>query len=81
MIGFDTDEQRREAMSLASELPAIKARLGQAGLLRTMQQMELAVQEIGFEIAEKAAVTDQGEKAARDLSAAHETYLKRRRTA
>jgi len=45
-------ELREERRKLCIEVPALKVRLGQAGLWRTMQVMEEVVKEIGWEVAE-----------------------------
>lgn len=45
--------EESKARQLAVDLAKIKARAGKIGLFRTMQALEYAVKEVGWEIVEK----------------------------
>jgi transposase len=49
-----TLKQTNLAQQLCVELPALRNRLGEAGLWETYHAMDAAVKKIGYELAEKA---------------------------
>lgn len=73
-----TRNVRNEAMTMLSELSRIKHRLGQMGFFKAMRAMDAAVSEFGFELAERAALTDHGPEVAGELAKVHARYRKER---
>lgn len=65
---------RQVSNDLIADLGALRARLARLGYPRSVEAIDTATKEFGFEFAERRALTDYGPKIACELSRVHARY-------